>query len=102
MAITKAALREVGGFDTSFVAAGDDVDLSWRLAELPEEKRAPIVSALSIPSRAPHAQAAERFVAFLLSEPGRRVLRAQQLAVLDHPTIVGTGVPGAVAQAASR
>ncbi len=45
MAITKAALQEVGGFDESFTAAGDDVDLSWRLAELPQEKRAPIVSA---------------------------------------------------------
>jgi len=45
MAITKAALREVGGFDTSFIAAGDDVDLSWRLADLPAEKRAPLVDA---------------------------------------------------------
>ncbi|HLI80555.1 MAG TPA: glycosyltransferase, partial [Candidatus Binataceae bacterium] len=45
MAITKAALQNVDGFDPMFVAAGDDVDLSWRLAELPEEKRAPIVSA---------------------------------------------------------
>jgi glycosyltransferase involved in cell wall biosynthesis len=45
MAITKSALREVGGFDPLFEAAGDDVDLSWRLTELPPEKRAPIVSA---------------------------------------------------------
>jgi hypothetical protein len=45
MAITKSALREVGGFDTSFIAAGDDVDLSWRLADLPAEKRAPLINA---------------------------------------------------------
>ena len=32
MAITKAALSKVGGFDPVFTAAGDDVDLSWRLA----------------------------------------------------------------------
>ena len=32
MAITKAALQKVGGFDPMFTAAGDDVDLSWRLA----------------------------------------------------------------------
>ena len=31
MAITKAALVKVGGFDPMFTAAGDDVDLSWRL-----------------------------------------------------------------------
>ncbi|MGC1810824.1 MAG: glycosyltransferase [Candidatus Binataceae bacterium] len=33
MAITRAALRAVGGFDPDFTAAGDDVDLAWRLAE---------------------------------------------------------------------
>ena len=32
MAITKAALQKVGGFDPMFTNAGDDVDLSWRLA----------------------------------------------------------------------
>jgi O-antigen biosynthesis protein len=32
MAITMAALAKVGGFDPMFTAAGDDVDLSWRLA----------------------------------------------------------------------
>jgi len=32
MAITRAALQKVGGFDPMFTAAGDDVDLSWRLA----------------------------------------------------------------------
>ena len=31
MAITKAALLKVGGFDPMFTNAGDDVDLSWRL-----------------------------------------------------------------------
>ncbi len=36
MAVTKSALNEVGSFDDSFVAAGDDVDLSWRLADRKE------------------------------------------------------------------
>jgi GT2 family glycosyltransferase len=45
MALTKSALHQVGGFDTSFIAAGDDVDLSWRLADLPAEKRAPLINA---------------------------------------------------------
>ncbi|MDB5108036.1 MAG: glycosyl transferase family 2, partial [Candidatus Binatus sp.] len=31
MAITKAAFARVGSFDPVFTAAGDDVDLSWRL-----------------------------------------------------------------------
>jgi len=33
MAIEKSALDETGGFDPMFTAAGDDVDLSWRLLE---------------------------------------------------------------------
>jgi len=33
MAITRSALRAIGGFDAMFTAAGDDVDLSWRLAD---------------------------------------------------------------------
>ena len=36
MAITKAALLKAGGFDPMFTTAGDDVDLSWRLAALEE------------------------------------------------------------------
>ena len=36
MAITKAALQKVGGFDPMFTTAGDDVDLSWRLAAAEE------------------------------------------------------------------
>ncbi len=33
MALTRAALSRVGGFDPAFTSAGDDVDLSWRVAE---------------------------------------------------------------------
>ncbi len=33
MALRKDALREVGGFDPIFRAAGDDVDMCWRLQE---------------------------------------------------------------------
>ncbi len=36
MAITRGALQKVGGFDPMFTAAGDDVDLSWRLAAADE------------------------------------------------------------------
>ena len=57
----------------------------------------PIVYALSIPTRAAHPAVAERFVAWLLSEDGRRVLRRERLDALDRPVIVGDGVPPAVA-----
>ncbi|MGB6553403.1 MAG: glycosyltransferase [Candidatus Binataceae bacterium] len=50
MAVTRAALRAVGGFDPDFTAAGDDVDLSWRLAEL-DETLAPAPGATVIHDR---------------------------------------------------
>jgi GT2 family glycosyltransferase len=33
MAFRKEALGEIGGFDTTYTAAGDDVDICWRLQE---------------------------------------------------------------------
>jgi molybdate/tungstate transport system substrate-binding protein len=57
----------------------------------------PIVYALSIPTAAPHREIAERFVRYLLSPDGRRVMRAQGLDALDAPSLVGTGVPRGIA-----
>ncbi|HXN85771.1 MAG TPA: glycosyltransferase [Candidatus Binataceae bacterium] len=45
MAISKSALQDIGGFDTSFTSAGDDVDLSWRLADRVAEKKPPLIHA---------------------------------------------------------
>ena len=53
----------------------------------------PIVYALSIPRRAPHPRLAERFVAFLMSDDGRRVLRASHLDALDSAVLSGEGAP---------
>lgn len=52
-----------------------------------------IVNALSIPLGAPHPAIAVRFIRFLLSAEGRRVLRQQGLEVLEAPFVVGTGAP---------
>jgi molybdate/tungstate transport system substrate-binding protein len=61
---------------------------------------APIVYGISMPRAAPHPDVAERFLAFLLSPDGRRVLRGSQLDALESPVIVGTGVPASVMAAA--
>jgi molybdate/tungstate transport system substrate-binding protein len=53
----------------------------------------PIVYALSIPRRAAHPRLAERFVMFLMSEDGRRVLRANHLDALDSAVVSGDGAP---------
>ena len=57
----------------------------------------PIVYALSIPRAAPHPEAAERFVWFLLSADGRRILRGAKLDALSAPVLVGTGAPQRIA-----
>lgn len=62
----------------------------------------PIVYALSIPKNAPHPDLAARVVAWLLSPEGKRILRSQQLDVLDTMAFVGTGVPEVVRSAAVR
>jgi len=57
----------------------------------------PIVYALSIPNAAPNRDIAERFVHYLLSADGRRVLRAQGLDALEAPSFIGINVPRGVA-----
>jgi molybdate/tungstate transport system substrate-binding protein len=53
----------------------------------------PIVYALSIPRRAPHPRLGERFVQFLISNDGRRILRANHLDALDTAVVSGEGAP---------
>ena len=59
---------------------------------------APILFALTIPVQAENRALAERFVAYLLSADGRKVLRAQHLDALDHPVAMGAGAPAGARQ----
>ena len=52
----------------------------------------PILYALAIPRAAPHPDAAQRFVRYLLSE-GRGTLRRAYVDLLDIPRVVGSGAP---------
>jgi molybdate/tungstate transport system substrate-binding protein len=63
--------------------AGDTLTVSGR----------PILFGVTVPASAPHAVAAERFVAFLLSPEGRRILRREHFDALDAPALLGTTVP---------
>jgi molybdate/tungstate transport system substrate-binding protein len=62
----------------------------------------PIVYGLSIPRAAPHAALAERFVAFLLSPGGQRLMRAQHLDAVAGPRLVGAPVPAAIVAVVQR
>jgi molybdate/tungstate transport system substrate-binding protein len=59
----------------------------------------PILFAVGIPTGASQPADAARFVAYLLSPEGRRILRRAHLDALDEPVIVGSGVPAAVRNA---
>lgn len=62
----------------------------------------PILFAVSIVSSAPHPALAERFVAFLLSPDGRRILRQQEVDALEQPVLVGRGAPAVVSALTAR
>jgi molybdate/tungstate transport system substrate-binding protein len=61
----------------------------------------PIVFGVAVPRTALHRALAERFVAYLLSPEGRRILRGERLDPLDPPLLLGTGVPDLLRRAAA-
>ena len=56
----------------------------------------PILFGVTVPTGAPHGALAERFVAYLLSPEGRRILRREHFDALDAPALVGTTIPVAL------
>jgi molybdate/tungstate transport system substrate-binding protein len=54
---------------------------------------AAIVFAFSIPLQAEHPDLGQRFLEYAMSAEGQRVMRAQHLDVLDHVSLIGSGVP---------
>lgn len=63
---------------------------------------APIVYGISIPAAAPHRQLAERFMVWLLSADGRRVLREARLDALEAPVAIGKDIPEAIGRRVAR
>ena len=58
-----------------------------------EFKGQPILYGLTVPKDAPHAGAAARFLAYLMSPETLRALRAAHIDMLDRPVIHGSGAP---------
>ena len=56
----------------------------------------PILFAVGIPRASSSAALAERFVAYLLSPDGRRILRQARFDALERPILQGHGVPPAI------
>jgi molybdate/tungstate transport system substrate-binding protein len=75
--------------DSATYAAASTRVLGKRAGDTITVRGRPILFGVSIPRAAPHAAAAERFVAFLLSADGRRILRQTHFDALEQPIFVG-------------
>jgi molybdate/tungstate transport system substrate-binding protein len=79
--------------DSAFYATAAVRVLGAALGDTIVARGRPIVYGISIPLAAPNAAAARRFVAWLLSSDGARVLRREDFESLSVPALVGTDVP---------
>lgn len=66
-------------------------------ADSAEVRGAPLRYALTIPRRATSPPLAERFVRYLFSPEGRRILRSSSFELLERIRVTGTEIPAAVA-----
>lgn len=67
--------------------------LGKRAGDTVTMRGAPILFAFTIPVQAENRALAERFVAYVISPAGRRILSSQHLDVLEHPVAYGRDVP---------
>jgi molybdate/tungstate transport system substrate-binding protein len=63
---------------------------------------APILYGASVPRAAPHRDAGQRVLAFMLGAEGRALLRAGSVDALDVPELVGDSVPPVVRRALAQ
>jgi molybdate/tungstate transport system substrate-binding protein len=88
--------------DSALYALASARVLGKRAGDTIDVRGGPILFGVAVPSAAPHRAVAERFVAYLLSPEGRRILRRERLDPLDPPLLLGADVPGLVRRALTR
>ena len=84
--------------DSAAYAASSTRVLGKRVGDTLTVHGRPILFGITIPRGARRAPVAERFVAYLLSEEGRRILRAARFDALEQPLLVGRGAPASLAE----
>jgi molybdate/tungstate transport system substrate-binding protein len=88
--------------DSATYATASTRVLGKRVGDTITVRGRPILFGVSVPRAAPHSAAADRFVAYLLSDEGRRILRQTRFDALEQPVYVGKGVPTSLGGAAPR
>jgi molybdate/tungstate transport system substrate-binding protein len=88
-----AVLLETGEVDYILEYESVARQYGFKFLALPTELSLPILYGVSIPRQATHTASAVRFVASLLSEEGKEILREAHVSVLRVPIALGTNVP---------
>jgi molybdate/tungstate transport system substrate-binding protein len=88
-----AALLETGEVDYIIDYESIAGQYGFNFVPLPEDLSIAVLYTVSVPRQASHFQGGVDFVAFVLSEDGKRILREAHLNVLSMPVAVGSSVP---------
>jgi len=88
-----AALLETGEVDYILDYESVARQYGFKFVALPEDLMPPVLYGVSAPRRAAHVPDAERFVAFMLSKPGRQILANANIDLLRVPVPVGSKLP---------
>lgn len=93
-----AALLETGEVDYILDYESVARQFGFQFMTLPDELAPAILYGVSVPRQAAHTREGVEFVAFLLSNEGKRILRGASVNVLPVPVAVGANVPLEITQ----
>jgi molybdate/tungstate transport system substrate-binding protein len=88
-----AVLLETGEVDYILEYESVARQYGFKFLALPPELSLPVLYGVSVPRQATHAAAAVRFVAALLSDEGKEILRDAHVTMLRVPVALGTNIP---------
>lgn len=88
-----AALLETGNVDYILDYESVARQYGFKFVTLPEDLAIAILYGIAVPRGAPHFTEGVNFVAFILSDQGKRILRDASVNVLSMPVAVGSSVP---------
>ena len=93
-----AALLETGEVDYILDYESVARQYGFRFITLPEDLVTAVLYSISVPRQAAHFEEGVQFVEFVLSEEGKRILRASHVNVLGTPVAIGSAVPPEISQ----
>lgn len=93
-----AALLETGEVDYILDYESVARQYGFNVVTLPDDLSDAILYGISVPRQAPHFAEGVEFVAFVLSEEGKGILRDANVNVLNVPVAIGSVVPPEISQ----